>query len=173
VLRPIVALLAFAVLAGCGDDDTGPSTTTRVVDEPCPAGTAELAVRDVLPAPPKGMVLLPMRKDQRARAREAFATGFGDKLRSVRLAVVAPPGREVGTAIGVLNLTVSTADGAPAETPTRERLTIAGRPGIIRRNTGSGLVQASGAVGECGVVLLNAPDQASVRRVAAAVRQPN
>ena len=168
-----VLLLCTAALAGCGDDDSGPGSTTRVVDEPCPAGTPELAVRDVLPKPPPGMALLRVPKDQIAQARQAFETGFGDKLRSVKLAVVAPKGRQVGTGVGVLNLTVDNGAGTPPQTSsTRKALTIAGRDGVIRVTPGGGPTSASGTVGDCGIVVVNGTDEATVRRVATALRQP-
>jgi hypothetical protein len=169
-----VLVLCAATLAGCGgDDDRSPSSTTRVVDEPCPEGTLELAVRDVLPKTPKGMVLLRVRKDQLEQARHGFETGFGDSLRSLRLGVVAPRGRRLGTGVGVLNLTVrADNDTPPQTTATREALTIAGREGVIAVTPGGGPTRASGSVGDCAVVVLNGTDEDAVRRVAAAIRQP-
>ena len=170
-----VAVAACALLlAGCGeDDDTSSTRTARVPNEPCPQGTPQLTVRDVLPDPPAGMALLRVAKRDAKQAEDSFAVGFGDKLRSLRLAVVAPKGRSVGTGVGVLNLTVRADDDGPPETSeTKRALTIAGRDGIIGIPPGGGPTRASGSVGECGIVVINGPDEASVRRVAAAIRQP-
>ena len=137
-LPVLLSALAIVALAGCGGDDDGSPPTTRTVDEPCPGGTPELGVRDVLPKPPN-----------------------------------APSGRQVGTGVGVLNLTVRADDESPpATTATRQQLTIAGRDGVLRTAPGGGPARASASVGKCGVVVLNGPDEASVRRVAAAIRQP-
>jgi hypothetical protein len=169
-----VAFAACAMLAaGCGDDDTSPARTVRAPDQPCPKSTPELTVRDVLPEPPAGTALLPVRKREAEQAEGAFAAGFGDKLRRLQLAVVARKGRSVGTGVGVLNLTVRTDDGAPPQTSeTRQAMTIAGRDGIIGIPPGGGPTRASGSVGDCGIVVINGPDEATVRRVAAAIRQP-
>ncbi|HEX5620561.1 MAG TPA: hypothetical protein VFX51_19230 [Solirubrobacteraceae bacterium] len=169
-----VAFAACAVLAsGCGNDDTNSARTVRAPETPCPPSAPELTVRDVLPEPPAGTTLLRVRQREAEQAQEAFAAGFGDKLRTLHIAVVARKGRSVGTGIGVLNLTVRADDGAPPETSeTRQALTIASRDGIIGIPPGGGPTKASGSVGECGIVVINGPDEATVRRVAAAIRQP-
>ena len=170
---PPLILAGAVALVGCGDDSAS-QAPARVQDEPCPAGTKEFAVRDVLPKAPAGMTLLRVRKSQIKQAREAFASGFGGKLRSLRVGVVAPSGRQVGTGVGVLNLTVRVDDEpAPATSQTRQPLMIAGRDGLIMVAAGGGATRASGSVGTCAVVVLNGPDEASVRRVAAAIRQPD
>jgi hypothetical protein len=176
VTRLAVAVTACALLfASCGDDDSTPSERTVSVPEAkCPEGTPEYGVRDVLPKAPSGTALLQVAKRERDQARAGFEAGFGDRIRSLRFAVVAPKGRNLGTGVGVLNLKIAVSDDEPPETGgIREPLTIAGKPGLIAVAPGDTGARAAGPVGDCAMVVIRGPDEASVRNVADAIQQPD
>jgi hypothetical protein len=177
VPRRVLTVLLLLAVAGCGGEENEKAlftpTPAAVDDKPCPPGTPQLGVRDILPELPAGMTLLRVDKASLEKARNGFAA-FGDKLRSVRWNVVAQAGRRLGVDVFVLNLDVDMRDEPPPEaSPTRKPMTIAGRPGQIMVAPADTGARASGSVGDCGTLVLRGPDEAAVRRVAAMIRQPD
>ena len=61
----------------------------------------------------------------------------------------------------------------PEATATRKPMTIAGRPGEIMVAPADTGARASASVGDCSTLVLRGPDEASVRRVASMIRQPD
>jgi hypothetical protein len=176
VLRPLVALIGLAVVAGCGAAER--AQKPRV--EACPPGVAELRVEDILPEPPPGTEIIRSDPQGAAQFKKPMRQALGDRLRSINSRVVAKAGRLTGTGVFVLNLdqrvnpsqvilgAEATADELGAEP---QEFTIAGEDAVLVPQ-GEGLV-ASGVVGECASVTLMAPNsnEAQLRAVAETIRR--
>jgi hypothetical protein len=169
MLRPLVALVGLAVAAGCGADNIkgarGPA--------PCPPGTAELGVKDVLPSPPPGTGIVPADPKGAGDVKDMLREEGGDAVRSISARVVAKPGRVNGTGVYVANIDeridprdlIAGATEAAKEVDVEpEPLTIAGADAVLV--AGPGGVVATGAVGDCSAVTLMGQNKAQVRAVA-------
>jgi hypothetical protein len=168
-LRPLMVAGAVA-LVGCGGDSASREPLIGP-PPPCPAGTAEVGVRDVLPELPPGLALYAGRKKQFSPLVKAIGDPLGDKLRSIRTGVVAEDGRRFGIGVLVINTKTQNVDPEPDTTGRRQPITVAGDEGLIQVRTEGARV--SGNVGDCATVFLDAPDERSARRVAALIRQPD
>lgn len=175
MLRPLVALAAVAVLAGCGAVDgvkgsRGPG--------PCPAGVPELVVKDILPEPPRATEIVAADpKTAKPIVDELRQEGKG-AVRSVRTRVVAEPDRAYGTLVVLANWDERNAgrdmvlgakqsqDDFDAEI---QDMTIAGEEAALVVQPGG--AAAIGAVGECAGVALYAGTEAEVRAVAEKIRR--
>ena len=176
MLRPVVALIGLAVVAGCGATER--AKKPRV--EACPPGVAELRVEDILPEPPPGTEIIRSDPKGAAEVKDPMRKALGNRLRSINSRVVAKAGRLYGTGVFVLNLdqrvnpsqvivgAEATADELGAEP---QKFTIAGEDAVLVPQ-GEGLV-ASGVVGECASVTLMAPNsnEAQLRAVAEKIRR--
>jgi hypothetical protein len=174
VLRPLVALVGLAVVAGCGAAER--AKAPRV--EGCPSGVAELHVEDILPEAPAGTEIIRSDPKGAAQVKKPLRRALGDRLRSIHSRVVAKAGRVQGTGVFVLNLdqrvdprqvilgAQATADELGVEP---EPFTIAGEDAVLVPQ-GEGVV-ASGVVGECTSITLMSPDEAELQDVAAKVRR--
>jgi hypothetical protein len=178
MLRRALTALALLTIAGCGA--SGESVRPRAERHECPPGTRELSVRDVLPAPPAGMVIVPPDERGMKRLTGPLRTALGDRIRSLRIRVVVKRGRVMGTAVIVVNSTESAGDSRGvmrgAQRSAEELggeakpVTIGGRPGAVV--TAPGGAKASVAIDDCALVLLSGVDEPSVRAVATEIRAP-
>jgi hypothetical protein len=175
VLRPLVALVGLAIAAGCGADEL----KARRGPPPCPAGTPELGVKDVLPTPPPGTEIVPSDPKGAKPIKDALRQEAGDKMRSIYSRVVTKRGRVNGTGVYVSNLdehvdprdVIAGAGEAADDIDVEpEPLTIAGEDAVLV--AGPGGVVASGKVGDCSVVTLMSQNEAEVRAVAEKIRPP-
>jgi hypothetical protein len=174
VLRPVVALVCLAVVAGCGAD----SLKARRGPAPCPPGTAAVGVRDILPTPPPGTEIVRSDPAGARQVKDSLREEGGESLRSIYSRVVAKPGRVNGTGVYVANfderidprdLIGGAAEAADEMDVEPERLTIAGEDAVLV--AGPGGVVASGAGGDCSVVTLMGQNEAAVRAVAEEIRR--
>jgi hypothetical protein len=168
-MRPLVALVGLAVAAGCGADNIknarGPAK--------CPAGTAEVGVKDVLPAAPPGTEIIRSDPKGSGDIKKSLREEAGDSIKSIYSRVVAKPGRVYGTGVYVANFDeainprdlIAGANVAAKEIDVEpEELTIAGEDAVLV--SGPGGVVATGAVGDCSAVTLMGTKEAQVRAVA-------
>jgi hypothetical protein len=171
-----LSLLAIAalVLIGCGASG---SDVRRAQQEerggPCPEGTRELRPRDVLPTTPQGTSIAQADPKDAERYVTPFKAALGERLKSVRTAVVLERGADFGTAVVVVNGTEKMGDPrdvlrgaqANAREGTRPReYTIAGRPGMISEESDGAI--AAVAISDCAMVMLSGPDTPMVKRIA-------
>jgi hypothetical protein len=169
-LRALLLLAACAaLLAGCGDDERGPLADSR----PCPGGTPELKVRDVLPEPPGRLVYGRADPDVVAQTEQVFKTAFGEALRSLPIDVVVNRSGRYHSVLMVANLTKridedELTDGS-GDMLTK-RVTLGGRPAQLRHRNAE--VTAVVRAGPCAMVILKAADEADLRRVGAALDLP-
>jgi hypothetical protein len=176
VLRHLVVLAGLAAMAGCGAADTAKGPRSG---EPCPAGTTELTVKDVLPEPPPGTEIAAADPKNAKPVVEQFRQAADGGLRSVRTRVVVKRGRAVGTLVVLLNAdermasrdlilgAKASADNAGADT---KPLTIAGDDGALIVSAEG--ANAVGSVGDCTGIALFGVNEAEVRTVAEKVRRP-
>jgi hypothetical protein len=164
-------LVATVVLIGCGASGSKVRETKQ--DGPCPEGTRELRARDVLPTNPPGTELGPADPKDAQRYIDAFETGIGEHVKSVRAAVVTERGENFGTAVVVVNSSDRMGDprdilrGAqsnprPGSNP--QPYTVAGQPGMISEESDGAIVM--GAISPCAMVMLSGPDTPMVKRIA-------
>jgi hypothetical protein len=177
-LRPL-ALIVLLSAAGCGGGNGTEESRGAGPGGPCPDGTAEVRPRDVLPETPAGTSLGPADPKDAQRYVEPFQQGLGERLRSVRTAVVTERGEDFGTAVVVVNAKEKLGDpndvleGAqdssrPGAHP--EPYEIAGRPGMISEES-DGAIAAVG-IADCAMVMLSGPDTPMVKQIAGHMRAP-
>jgi hypothetical protein len=169
------AAVATLVLIGCGA--SGSDVKRAQQDEPCPEGTRELKPRDVLPTTPPRTRLGQADPTDAKRYVEPFKAALGDRLKSVRTAVVLERNADFGTAVVVINGTekmgdprdvlAGAQDNARPGTHPRE-YTIAGRPGMISEESDGAI--AAVAISDCAMVMLSGPDTPLVKRIAGHVK---
>jgi hypothetical protein len=167
-LLPLLALCA--VLAGCGGDEEGEPFAES---PPCPAGTPELKVRDVLPERPGRLVFGRADPEVVAQNEQVFKTGFGDTLRSISVEVVVKPSGRYHSVVMVVNMTKRNdpdelTDGS--DDMLTKRVTLGGHQGMLRH--GGGEVTAVVAADPCAMVIIKAQDEADLRHVGAALDLP-
>ena len=177
-LRPL-ALFVLVAAAGCGGGNDAKESRGSGPAGACPDGTAEVRPRDVLPDTPAGTALGLADPKDAQRYIDPFEQGLGDRLRSVRTAVVTERGEDYGTAVVVINATEKMGDardilqGAqdnarPGTQP--KEYEIAGRPGMISEES-DGAIAAVG-IADCAMVLLSGPDTPMVKQIAGHLRTP-
>jgi hypothetical protein len=174
VVRPLVALVGLVFFAGCGAAEG--IKTPRA--EACPAGTPEVGVKDVLPAPPPGTELIRTDPKGAKLVRDSLREEIGEGLRSISTRVVAKPDSEYGTGVYVMNINerMDSRDvllggkaGADEVGLEPKPITIAGEDGLIA--VGPDGVAATGVVGDCSSVTLMGDNEAAVRAVAESLRR--
>jgi hypothetical protein len=168
VPRLLVALVGLA-LVGCGAADR--AKAPRV--EACPSGTAEVGVKDVLPAPPAGTEIVPPDRKSSKPIETALRNAAGESLRSLRTRVVVKRGRAIGTLVVVFNgkeraeprdLLLGAKEGAEQAKVEPQPLTVADEDGVLVVSADG--ATAAGTVGDCSGVMLFGPTEAEVLAVA-------
>lgn len=167
--------LALLVLAGCGAGDLkskGPDET------PCPAGVAQLKVKDILPQPPTGFRIAAPDAFEAGPIKDGLRDRLGKRLRSVGARSVIKRGDGASTLLFVVNSAerwssrdlLAGADQIAEQLEAEpQKLTIAGEDGVLV--AGPTTVLASGGAGECASVMLVGSRETDVRAIAARIRR--